>query len=85
MEMPAISKLREQFQNPPCGYGPAPRWEWNGDMDCTEMKWQIEEMHRKGIEEFFVAARKGMPFAYLSEEWFSRVDFTLKKAKMTVN
>ncbi len=38
------------FQNPPPGYGEVPFWWWTGDpLDKRRLRWQIEELHKKGI------------------------------------
>ena len=38
------------FQNPPEGYGEVPFWWWTGDpLDKDRLRWQIEELHQKGI------------------------------------
>lgn len=38
------------FRNPPPGYGEVPFWWWTGDpLDRDRLRWQIEELHRKGI------------------------------------
>jgi hypothetical protein len=38
------------FQNPPPGYGEVPFWWWTGDpLDEQRLRWQIEQLHAKGI------------------------------------
>ena len=38
------------FQNPPPGYGEVPFWWWTGDaLDRERLRWQIEQLHEKGI------------------------------------
>lgn len=38
------------FKNPPPGYGEVPFWWWSGDpLDKDRLLWQIEELHKKGI------------------------------------
>ena len=38
------------FQNPPPGYGEVPFWWWTGDpLDKERLRWQIEQLHAKGI------------------------------------
>jgi len=38
------------FKNPPPGYGEVPFWWWSGDsLDKERLLWQIEELHKKGI------------------------------------
>ena len=46
----APQNLRENFQNPPAGYGEVPFWWWTGDrLDKARLEWQIEQLHQKGI------------------------------------
>ncbi|MDO4574184.1 MAG: glycosyl hydrolase [Planctomycetia bacterium] len=38
------------FAQPPAGYGEVPFWWWTGDpLDKERLKWQLEELHKKGI------------------------------------
>ena len=38
------------FRNPPPGYGEVPFWWWTGDaLDQERLRWQIEQLHEKGI------------------------------------
>ena len=38
------------FHHPPKGYGEVPFWWWTGDpLDKDRLRWQIEELHAKGI------------------------------------
>lgn len=42
--------LREGFMNPPSGYGEIPFWWWTGErLDVERLKWQIDELARKGV------------------------------------
>ena len=42
--------VRPGFQNPPPGYGQVPFWWWTGDpLDQDRLRWQIEQLHEKGI------------------------------------
>ncbi len=68
------------FADPPGAYRPIPFWFWNGDMEEAEIDRQLQEMQAKGVNEAFIHARRGLTIPYLSELWFARIGFTLKKA-----
>lgn len=68
------------FQNPPDGYGEVPFWWWTGDpLDKDRLLWQIEELHKKGINGMQVnyshTKEVGLPTdkadpELFSEEWW---------------
>ena len=72
---------KDNFKNPPVELGILPFWFWNGEMDEKEMEWQIREYKSKGIPGFFIHGRFGEKIGYLSDTWFERVKFAVKKAK----
>ena len=72
---------KKLFKNPPKEYAPVPFWFWNSAMKDEEIVFELEEMVKEHIYEVILHARKGLPIAYLSEEWFHRVEVTLKTAK----
>ncbi|PNV61639.1 hypothetical protein C0033_12150 [Clostridium sp. chh4-2] len=61
-------------------YGIQPFWFWNGDMREEEIVWQIEEMHRQGIQGFIIHPRQGMKIPYLSSIYFARVELAVRTA-----
>ncbi|MDR1532211.1 MAG: hypothetical protein LBS62_08520 [Clostridiales bacterium] len=74
---------REKFQNPSREFGIMPFWFWNGEMNRDEMEYQLREYYAKGMPGLFIHARFGIRehMAYLGEDWFDRVRFTLEKAQ----
>ena len=72
---------RENFKSPPREMGILPFWFWNGEMNEDEMEWQIKEYKSQGIPGFFIHGRFGEKIGYLSDTWFERVKFAVKKAK----
>lgn len=64
-------------------FGIMPFWFVNGGMDYDEMAYQLTEYKRKGIPGIFFHARFGIlnTVGYLTEDWFDRVRFTVKKAE----
>ncbi len=72
---------RASFQNPPLEMGIIPFWFWNGVLDEEEMAWQLREYYDKGVRSLFIHGRMGLKVPYLSEAWFSRVQFAVAKAR----
>lgn len=68
------------FADPPGTYRPIPFWFWNGEMEEAEIDRQLREMKDKGVLEAFIHARRGLLVPYLSQTWFDRVGFTVRKA-----
>lgn len=73
--------LYEKFVNVPKEYSIAPFWFWNDDLKPENLKWQMKEMHDKGVYEVVISSRLGIEIDYLSEEWFDRIEMTAKYAK----
>lgn len=72
---------KDNFKNPPVEMSILPFWFWNGDMDEKEMEWQLKEYKDKGIPGLFIHGRFGEKLGYLSDKWFERVKFAVKKGK----
>ncbi len=73
--------LYETFREPPSEFRQAPFWFWNHRLDRDTLKWQIEQMHDKGIGGFVMHARHGLITPYLSDEWFECIRFGCEKAR----
>lgn len=76
-----MKSLADKFSTPQNEFRPIPWWAWTGELDYREMEWQLKEMLDKGIREFFIFPIYGLEIPYLSEEWWKRISFTLKKCK----
>ncbi|MCF7885019.1 MAG: hypothetical protein K9M80_00865 [Candidatus Marinimicrobia bacterium] len=75
-------KLTENsFQSPPDRLNILPFWFWNGELKKSELEWQLKEYYDRGIPGLFIHGRFGLKVPYLSEEWFDRVEFVVKKAR----
>ncbi|MBI2619830.1 MAG: hypothetical protein HYW57_07090 [Ignavibacteriales bacterium] len=72
---------RESFKTPPREMGILPFWFWNGDLDEKELEWQLREYHSKGIPGIFIHGRFGLKVPYVSDRWFEKVKFAVRKAK----
>src|SRR5207302_9121691 len=72
---------RESFRHPPTAMGILPFWFWNGELEEQELEWQLREYQSKGIPGVFIHGRFGLKVPYVSDEWFRKVAFAVRKAK----
>lgn len=73
--------LYKNFVNVPKEYSIAPFWFWNDDLKPENLKWQMKEMHDKGISEIVISSRLGIEIDYLSDEWFDRIKTVVQYAQ----
>ena len=79
-------ELRQRFGDPPAEYGPVDCWWWEaGELDRNRMRWQLEEMKRKGVSGTWYYPRLfgGHPLQgepdYWSDEWWEMYRFSLQE------
>ena len=79
-------ELRQRFGDPPAEYGPVDCWWWEaGELDRDRMRWQLEEMKRKGVSGTWYYPRLfgGHPMQgepdYWSDEWWEMYRFSLQE------
>ncbi len=73
----------KEFQNPDRAYTVVPFWSWNGTLDPTEVKRQIDLMIEKGVYGAFMHARAGINYGetpYFSDGWWEAMDTTIAYA-----
>ncbi|MDO8684873.1 MAG: glycosyl hydrolase [Armatimonadota bacterium] len=75
-----FQQLKREFANPSSDYRLAPFWFLNHDLTDEELRWQINEMHAKGVDGFILHARHGLITPYMSEEWMDRMETCVKEA-----
>lgn len=73
--------LYKNFVNVPKEYSIAPFWFWNDDLKPENLKWQMKEMHGKGVSEVVISSRLGITIEYLSDEWFDRIETVVEYAQ----
>lgn len=73
--------LYKNFVNVPKEYSIAPFWFWNDDLKPENLKWQMKEMHAKGVSEVVISSRLGITIEYLSDEWFDRIETVVEYAQ----
>jgi hypothetical protein len=70
IQMPTASQVAEIWKTPPPEYGPEPYYGLNGAVDETVIRRDLDTMKTLGYQAVTVQAGYGMPFAYLSPEYF---------------
>jgi len=73
--------LKELFKSPPQRLGMAPFWFLNEKLDADELRWQVQQMHEKGMSGYVMHARYGLEVPYLSEEWFKKIGVVLEESE----
>lgn len=63
------------FKNPPSEYRGTPFWAWNGELDRTVIKEQIDTFKTMGFGGFHIHSRIGLATEYLGEEFMDCVRF----------
>ena len=76
-----MSPLEKKLENPSNEYRALPFWSWNDKLDPKELKWQINEMHDKGIGGFFMHARGGLKTRYMDDEWMECIRTSAEEAE----
>jgi len=80
-EIRSVEEIRTLFADPPSEFRSAPLWDWNEQITEEGIDFQMKEFKKAGIGGVFVHPRPGLLTEYLSDDWFSLYDYTLRKAK----
>ncbi len=72
------SDLFSALASPPDRYRPVPWLAMTGNLDWPTVEHSLQEMHDKGITEFFLFAIYGMEIPYMSEAYWSLVERMLQ-------
>ncbi|MGN1346216.1 MAG: glycosyl hydrolase [Eubacteriales bacterium] len=62
-------------------YGSIPFWSWNDKLEEPELRRQIRDMKKLGMNGFFMHARGGLETEYLSDEWFDCINVCVDEAR----
>lgn len=63
-------------------YRPLSFWSWNGEMESSEVRRQIQQFAAQGYGGFFIHARAGLMIDYMQEEWFEACRVAIEEAKV---
>ncbi|MEO8735376.1 MAG: glycosyl hydrolase [Edaphobacter sp.] len=81
IQMPTAASVQRAWVNPPSEYGPEPYYGLNGAVDQTVIEHDLDTMKSLGYRAVTVQAGFGMPFAYLSPEYFKFFRMFVEQAK----
>ncbi len=81
IQMPTAAEVAQRWTTPPPEYGPEPYYGLNGPVDETVIRRDLDTMKSLGYQAVTVQAGYGMPFAYLSPEYFKFFRTFVEEAK----
>jgi alpha-L-rhamnosidase len=81
IQMPTAAEVGQRWMTPPPEYGPEPYYGLNGAVDETVIRRDLDTMKSLGYQAVTVQAGYGMPFAYLSPEYFKFFRTFVEEAK----
>jgi hypothetical protein len=80
-QMPTAAQVEQTWKTPPPEYGPEPYYGLNGAIDETVIRRDLDTMKTFGYQAVTVQAGYGMPFTYLSPEYFTFFRRFVEEAK----
>lgn len=81
LSMPTVSDVATKWINPPSVYGPEPYYGLGGPVTLETVQRDLDTLHKLGFRAVTVQAGRGMPFAYLSPEYFAFMKQFVAEAK----
>jgi alpha-L-rhamnosidase len=81
IQMPTAVLVEQTWKTPPPEYGPEPYYGLNGAVDEAVIRRDLDTMKGLGYQAVTVQAGYGMPFAYLSPEYFKFFRMFVDEAK----
>src|SRR6202789_4066782 len=81
IQMPTAAQVASAWKTPPPEYGPEPYYGLNGAVDESVIRRDLDTMKSLGYQAVTVQAGYGMPFAYLSPEYFKFFRTFVEEAK----
>ena len=76
-----LSRLEQQFAEPPVEFANHVIWGWEGKMDKKTICNDLDSIKKKGFRAVIFEAGYKLPFKYLSEEWFKAIRTGVVEAK----
>ncbi len=66
--------MKEEFKNPSNIFRAKPFWAWNGELEESEIKRQVDILKEMGFGGFFMHSRVGLKTEYLGKDWFDIIN-----------
>jgi hypothetical protein len=79
--MPTAAQVSATWKNPPPEYGPEPYFDMSGSLDQAEIQRDLDAMKALGFRAVTPQAGVGMPFEYLSPEYFKFFQMLVAEAR----
>jgi hypothetical protein len=79
--MPTADQVSATWKNPPPEYGPEPYFDMSGAVDRAEVQCDLDAMKALGFRAVTPQAGVGMPFEYLSPQYFKFFQMLVAEAK----
>jgi hypothetical protein len=79
---PDIEKISSGFQSPPTDYGMILWWGWDGPVNDTVIKRDLDRIKAMGFCGVMIEAGYGMTAKYLSPAWFELVKIAVEQARI---
>lgn len=76
-----IATAQKNFVTPPVEFASHVIWGWEGAMDLKTMRNDLDTMYSRGFRSVIFEAGYGLPYQYLSDEWFKAIATAVKEAK----
>jgi hypothetical protein len=81
MQSPTADQVSAVWKDAPPEYGPEPNYGLNGPVSVEQVQRDLDTLHNLGFQAVTVQAGYGMPFAYLSPEYFAFFSRFVAEAK----
>jgi hypothetical protein len=79
--MPTAAQVSATWKSPPAEYGPEPYFDMSGSVDQAEVQRDLDAMKALGFRAVTPQAGVGLPFEYLSPEYFKFFQMLVAEAK----
>lgn len=76
-----LQTAENNFSNPPQEFASHVIWGWEGPMDLSVIQHDLDSIKAKGFRSVIFEAGYGLPYEYLSEEWFLGIRQGVMEAK----
>ncbi len=63
------------------GFGAAPFWAWNDELNPDELRRQVRDFAARGIGGVYIHSREGLETPYLGERWMEAVKLSVAEAE----
>jgi hypothetical protein len=81
MQMPTAAQVSSAWKNPPPEYGPQPYLDLSGAVSQAEVVRDLDQLKALGFRAITVQAGVNLPFAYLSDDYFTFFAMLVAEAK----